>query len=156
MPTSRFLEQRLARVAPGQLAERDAADDDRQRLRRGVAAHAGDDRHEHGERGHRVDRALEQRRRPRRRGTPSPRLTASHGSRLRSDSRGRREHALVAGHAGQAVDVLGRLVLDDVDDVVHRDDADQLVLLVDDRNREQVVGRDLPRDFFLVRVDARR
>ena len=68
----------------------------------------------------------------------------------------RREHAVVAGHAGQAVDVLGRLVLDDVDDVVHRDDADQLVLLVDDRDRQQVVRRDLPRDFFLIRVDARR
>jgi hypothetical protein len=44
----------------------------------------------------------------------------------------RREHAIVAGDAGQAVDVLGRLVLDDVDDVVDGDDADQLVLLVDD------------------------
>ena len=82
------------------------------------------------------------------------RLTPSHGSRLRSDSAAGVNDALVAGHAGQAVDVLGRLVLDDVDDVVDGDDADQLVLLVDDRNRQQVVGRDLPRHFFLVHVDA--
>ena len=73
---------------------------------------------------------------------------------MRSDSHGGREHAIVAGHAGEPVDVLGRFVLDDVDDVVDRDDADELVLLVDDRDREQVVGGDLPRDFFLVRVDA--
>ena len=85
-----------------------------------------------------------------------PRLTCSHGRRFRSDSHGRREHAIVAGDAGQAIDVLGRLILDDVDDVVDRDDADQLVLLVDDRDREQVVRRDLARDFFLVRIGARR
>ena len=52
----RFLQQRLPRVAPGQLAERDAADDDRQRLRAGVAAHAGDDGHEHRQDRQRVDR----------------------------------------------------------------------------------------------------
>ena len=80
------------------------------------------------------------------------RFTSSHGTRLRSDSTARREHAVVAGDAGQAVDVLGRLVLDDVDDVVDGDDADELVLFVDDRDREQVVRRDQPRDFFLVGV----
>ena len=67
----------------------------------------------------------------------------------------RRERALVAGHAGQTIDVFGRLVLDDVDDVVNGDDADQLVLFVDDRNGEEVVGRDLARHFLLVHVDAR-
>ena len=82
------------------------------------------------------------------------RLTPSHGRRFRSDSARRREHTLVARDAGQAIDVFGRLVLDDVDDVIHGDDADQLVLLVDDRNRQQVVGRDLPRDLFLVHVHA--
>ena len=102
-----------------------------------------------------LDRAFEQRRRPTAARNAVTRLTPSHGSRLRSDSPGRRERALVAGDAGQPVDVLGRLVLDDVDDVVDRDDADQLVLFVDDRNGEQVVGGDLPRDFLLVHVDAR-
>ena len=45
-----FLQQRLARIAPRQLAERDAAHDHRQRLRAGVAAHARHDRHEDRER----------------------------------------------------------------------------------------------------------
>ena len=65
----------------------------------------------------------------------------------------RRENAIVARNARQAVDVLGRLVLDDVDDVVDGNDADQLVLLVNDGDRQQVVGGDLARDFLLIRVD---
>jgi hypothetical protein len=51
--------------------------------------------------------------------------TAALAQRLRR----RRVHAIVLRNAGQRVDVLGRLVLDDVDDVVDRDDADELVLL---------------------------
>ena len=82
------------------------------------------------------------------------RLTPSHGNRLRSASNGGVRDPLVTGHAGQPIQVFGGLVLDDVDDVVDRDDADELVLLVDDRHGEQVVRRDLPRDFFLVGVDA--
>ena len=46
----------------------------------------------------------------------------------------RRQDAVVLRHAGQPVDVFGRLVLDDVDHVVHGDDADELVLGVDDGN----------------------
>ena len=80
------------------------------------------------------------------------RLTISHGSRLRKRLGRTREHAVVAGQPGEAIHVLGRFVLDDVDDVVNRDDADQLVLLVHDRDREQVVGRDQPRDLLLVHV----
>ena len=140
MPTSDFLQQRLARVAPGQLAQRDAADDHRQRLRRGVAAHAGHDRHEDRERPATLDRALEQAddRRGQKRGRQ---VDAEPRQPLAQRLPRRREHALVAGHAGQPIDVFGRLVLDDVDDVIDGDDADQLVLLVDDRNRQQVVGR---------------
>src|SRR5439155_2309538 len=67
---------------------------------------------------------------------------------------GGRERPLVAGYARETIDVLRRLILDDVDDVVHRDYAYQLVLLVHDRDGEQVVGRDLTRNLFLVRVDA--
>ena len=59
-PDQPFFEQRLTGVAPGQLAERDAADDDRQRLRRRVAAHAGHDRHEGRQRDHLVDGPREQ------------------------------------------------------------------------------------------------
>ena len=154
MPTDRFLDQRLARVAPGQLAERDAADDDGQRLRGRVAAHAGHDRHEHRQRRDPLDGALEERhdRGGQKRGHQ---VDAQPRQPLAQRLARRRERALVAGHAGQTIDVLGRLVLDDVDDVVHGDDADQLVLFVDDRNGEQVVGRDLPRHFLLVHVDAR-
>ena len=81
------------------------------------------------------------------------RLMPSHGRRLRSASNGRGLDPLVARHAGQAVEVLGRLVLQDVDHVVDRDDAGQLVLLVDDRNRQQVVGGHQPGRFLLVGVD---
>ena len=66
----------------------------------------------------------------------------------------RREHVLVGGNARQTQDVLGGLVLDDVDDVVHGDDADQLVLVVDDRNGQQVVVGHLLGDLLLVGVDA--
>ena len=126
-----------------------------ERLRGGVAAHAGDDRHEDRERRSRLPIVPSNSATTEAARNAVARLTMSHGSRLRSDSVGGVNTRSSLGDAGQPVDVLGRLVLDDVDDVVDRDDADQLVLLVDDRDREQVVGRDLPRDFFLVRVDAR-
>ena len=42
------------------LAEREAADDQHQRLTAGDAAHAGDDRHQHGERDDFLDRRFEQ------------------------------------------------------------------------------------------------
>ena len=130
------------------------ADDDRERLRRGVAPHAGDDRHEDGERRHDADRALEELDDgggDERRGEIDDEPRQPLAQRLDR----RREDAVVARETGEPVDVLGRLVLDDVDDVVDGDDADQLVLLVDDRNRQQVVGRDLARDFLLIHVDAR-
>ena len=82
------------------------------------------------------------------------RLTPSHGRRLPQRLERRRRDPLVAGNAGQAIEVFGRFVLDDVDHVVHGDDADELVLFVDDRDGQQVVGRDQPRDFFLVGIDA--
>ena len=84
------------------------------------------------------------------------RFTSSHGTRFRSDSAAVENDTVVAGDAGEPVDVLGRLILDDVDDVVNRDDADQLVLFVDDGNREQVVRRDQARDLFLVGVRRAR
>ncbi len=82
------------------------------------------------------------------------RLTPSQGRRLRSDSLRRSEHALVTGHAGEPIDVLGGFVLDDVDHVVNRDDANELVLLIHDRDGQEVVGRDLPGDLFLIHLHA--
>jgi hypothetical protein len=40
--------------------------------------------------------------------------------------------------AAEPLDVLGRLLLEDVGDVVLGDDAEEVVLVVDDRDREQV------------------
>ncbi len=119
-----------------------------------LAGVAGDDRHEDRERADALDGALEQR---------NHRCRQEGGREVHSKPRqalaqrlpGSREHAIVAGDAGEPVDVLGRFVLDDVDDVVHRDHAGELVLLVHDRNGEEVVGRHLTRDFFLVGVDPR-
>ena len=62
---------------------------------------------------------------------------------------------LVAGDAGEAEHIFGGFVLDDVDHVVHGDDADQLVAFLDDRNGKEVVGGDQPRDLFLVHIHAR-
>ena len=59
---------------------------------------------------------------------------------------------LVAAHPGQPIDVLGRLVLDDVDDIINGDDADQLVLFVDDRDRQQIITGDALGDLFLVGI----
>jgi hypothetical protein len=114
-----------------------------------VAAHAGDDRHEHRERGDTIDGGLEQRDH-RGRQERGHQVDAQPGQALSQRFRRGREGTLIAGDTGEAINVLGRLVLDDVDDVVNGDDADELVLFIDDRDREQVVRRDLPRDFLLV------
>ena len=62
---------------------------------------------------------------------------------------------LVPTHAGQPVDILGRLVFDDVDDIIDGDDADQFVLFVDDRNRQQVVAGDVLGHLLLVGIHPR-
>ena len=67
----------------------------------------------------------------------------------------RREDVLVAGDAREAEHIFGGFVLDDVDHVVHGDDADQLVAFFDNGNGEQVIGGDQPRHFFLVHVHTR-
>ena len=135
----RFFGQRLARAGPRQLAERQAAHDDGQRLRGRIAAHAGDDRHEHRERRHLLNRAFEQR--DHRRGKEGGhQVDAQPRQALANRLARRRRNTLVAGHAGQSQQVFGGFVLDDVDHVIHGDDADELVLFVDDRNRQQVIA----------------
>ena len=67
---------------------------------------------------------------------------------------GRRGDTLVTRDPGQAQQVFARLVLDDVDHVVHSDDADELVLFVNHRHGQQVVRSYLPRDFLLVGINA--
>ena len=56
----------------------------------------------------------------------------------------------VAGDAAERLQILVGLFLDDVDDVVDGDDADQPVGGVDDGGRDQIVLAEHPRDLFLV------
>ena len=62
----------------------------------------------------------------------------------------------VAGHTGHLLEVLLRLLLDDVDGVVVGDDADQPPAEVDHRQRDQVVVADDARGLFLVGVREHR
>ena len=59
-------------------------------------------------------------------------------------------------HAAQRLDVLLRLLLDHVDDVVEGDDADQPVVVVDHRRRHQVVALEQARHLLLVVGRAHR
>ncbi len=55
--------------------------------------------------------------------------------------------------AGQQQDVLARFFLDDVDDVVDGDHADQPACIVDHRGGDQRIFLEAQRDFLLVHVD---
>ena len=59
----------------------------------------------------------------------------------------------VAGDTAQRLDVLFRLLLDDVDDVVDGDDADQAVLAVDHGGSDEVVLAEQPRHLLLIVED---
>ena len=71
----------------------------------------------------------------------------------------RRRHAggfrdrVLFDRTGHLEHVFSRFFPDHVHDVVNRDNADQFAVVVDDRNREQVVTCHLTGDFFLVHVD---
>ena len=56
----------------------------------------------------------------------------------------------VAADAAERLDVLFGLLLDDVDDVVEGEDADQLVAVVHHRRRDQVVALEHARHLLLV------
>ena len=62
-----------------------------------------------------------------------------------------RSSSLVA-HADEAENVLGLLGFDHVDHVVEGDATEQLVVLVDDRDRGEVVSGDQPSDLLLVHI----
>lgn len=83
------------------------------------------------------------------------RLICSQGNRLRNDTHGDVMTPSSRRDTGEAQDVFGGFVFDDVDDVVDRDQPYELVLGVTDRQGQQVVRGDLLRDFFLVGVDPR-
>ena len=58
------------------------------------------------------------------------------------------------GDAAEPLDVLGGLLADDVDDVVHADGAEQAAVAVHHRHLHQVVTLHQPRDLLLVGVDG--
>ena len=70
--------------------------------------------------------------------------------------RGRHVRAAQRLGASGAGKVLGLLLLEDLHGIVDRDDSDQAVLGVDDRQRQQVGLADQACSLFLVRVDAGR
>ncbi len=145
-----LLDQDAAAPVPHDLAELDAADDDRHRLGRGVPAHRHDDRNENRERDGRLERMAKERddrRREQRRPEAREQPWQPAADRVDRAAVG----AILGLDARQRVDVLGRLLANDVDDVVDGHDSDELVLLVDDRQRDQVVVGDEPRDLLLIR-----
>ena len=83
------------------------------------------------------------------------RLTSSHGKRERGDVHDVVRQFFVAD-AGEPLDVLFGLLLDDVDDVVDGQDADQPLVLVDDGGRQQIVLLEDLRRLFLVHLGRDR
>ena len=78
------------------------------------------------------------------------RLASSQGKRLRTMVQTESDKLLVAADAAQRLDVLFGLLLDDVDDVVEGEDADQLVAVVHHRCGNQVVALEHARHLLLV------
>ena len=79
-------------------------------------------------------------------GREEPRQAGANGS-------GRRQRQpLLVGSPCHLVEVLGRLFPGDIDHVVDRDDAHQLVMVVHHRNGQQVILGGDPRHFLLVGV----
>jgi hypothetical protein len=120
----------VARVRPGESPERNAAHDYGKRLRGGVTAHARDDGLKHGQHHDLLDGALED---PDDRGSQKcrARFTTAMATASAAIPEGRID-AVVLGDTGQTQHVLCGLVLDDVDDVVDGNDADELVFRIDD------------------------
>ena len=131
------------------LARRERPHRDGHGLRRGVAALARDDRRQHGERHHLLELSLEQ---AEHRGGDEGRdevdeKPAEARARDRPDRIGQ---FLVAPDAAQRLQVLLRLLLDDVDDIVDRERSDEAPSFVDHGLRHEVVAFEQARHVFLV------
>ena len=81
-----------------------------------------------------------------------PRLMTSQNSRA-PDGQPDRLVDVALARAGQQQHVLAGFLLDDVDDVVDGDHADQPARVVDHRGRDQRIFLEAQRDVFLVHVD---
>ena len=127
MPTRNLADQQPASIGLLDLTEGKTADDQHQCLTAGDAAHAGDDRHQHGQRHDFLDGRFEQADDIRRqkcgreidaqpdRATPR---AAHHAG----------EHVFVLVEARHAQDGVIRFLADDVDDVVDGDAAEQFAV----------------------------
>ncbi len=148
-------EHDAAAAAEVELAEGQAAHDDGEGLGAGVAPHAGDDRHEDREDHVLGDGLLEEAddacgQEGRAEVDHQPGQAQAH----RSHRRGRQ--AVLDVEIGQPVEILGRLRLDDVEDVVDGDRTGQQAVFVDHRHHQQVVAPEVASDLLLRRVDANR
>ena len=142
-----FLPDQHIEIGRAELAERKSADHQCQHLGAGVAAHSGDDRHQHRQCDDLLDRGREAsdhgRSEEGRRQVdaepeqPPPRCT-----------RHRREQVLVLVQTGRAEGLVLGLLADDVDYVVDRDAAKQDVVLVHHRCGNPVVVRELACHLF--------
>ena len=128
------------------LAQREAAHHQRQRLRAGDAAHAGDDGHQHRQRDDLLQRGLESADHPRRQ-ERGRQIDAQPDRTALGRARHRTEQVLVLIQTGGAERLVFGLVADDVDHVVDGDAAQQHVVVVDDRRADPVVVREHPRHF---------
>ena len=117
-------------------------------LRTGIAAHGGDDGHEHGKRHHLLDGGVEQ---------------ADHegGEDRRAEIDEQPDEAVLgglpdrvghrfAGHAAEPQDIFGGFLLDDLDHVVGGDHADQPLIRIDHRRRGEIVALEGARHLLLV------
>ena len=148
-----FAQGHLPPVAQAQFAQRQAADQQRGRLRTGVATRAHDQRNEQGQH-HRARQFV---------------LVVLHraGGQHLADE----QHAQPAGalaqhleeadlhvrlvqrlHAAELVRVFGGLFDQRIEDVIDGDDAEHVLLRVHHRNGQQIVAADQPRHVFLVHL----
>ena len=137
------------RIGVAQILGGERAHRHRHGLRSGIAAHAGDDRHQHGERHHVGDRGLELADHPggQQRGSQ---IGEQPGKPALDDGPDRVRQLFVAADAAERRDVLGGLLLDHVDHVIDVDDADQALGLVHHRGGDQVVALEHARHLLLV------
>ena len=115
----------------------------------GIAALARDDRRQHGERHHLFELALEQAEyRGRKKG--SGEIDQEPVEAAPGDGPDIVRQLFVAGDAAERFQIFVGFLLDDIDDVVDCNDADQPVLGIDHGGCDQIVLAEHPRDFFLV------
>ena len=150
-----LFQQQAARVGGGYFAQRDGADDERERLSARYAALSGYHRQKRGERHHLPQCALEQRddiaRQNRRRQVhDKPRQAVAN----RPPEWAQRLFLL--GYAYHPIHILSRLILQHAHHIVKPQHAHQHAVVIHHRQVEQVVVFHKPRRLFAVGLHAHR